>query len=157
MFRWIKGQWKDIVSLSRSPLLLYSRMAGAAYTWWWDTHTHTQSNTPVKHYRNTECVNSHQPTSSLCLPQTAHIWVKNCKELLPSSFNASRFDQPLQATEWLRNFRTTNGGFLSKVKILMRVPFVRIRLYLHVLHFLIWTWLIRFQIKTCGVQNVSHY
>lgn len=50
----------------------------------------------------------------------AHIWVKNCKELLPSSFNASRFDQPLQATEWLRNFRTTNGGFLSKIKIKQR-------------------------------------
>lgn len=45
----------------------------------------------------------------------AHIWVKNCKELLPSSYNKARFDQPLQANDWLRNFRTTNENFLSKV------------------------------------------
>ncbi|XP_020492755.1 28S ribosomal protein S29, mitochondrial [Labrus bergylta] len=50
----------------------------------------------------------------------AHVWVKNCKELLPSSFNSSRFDQPLQATEWLRNFRTTNEPFLSKIKTKQR-------------------------------------
>lgn len=47
----------------------------------------------------------------------AHIWVKNCKELLPSSYNNARFDQPLQANDWLRNFRTTNENFLSKVAI----------------------------------------
>lgn len=46
----------------------------------------------------------------------AHIWVKNCKELLPSSYNKARFDQPLQASEWLRNFRTTNENFLSTIK-----------------------------------------
>ncbi|XP_072250306.1 small ribosomal subunit protein mS29 [Leuresthes tenuis] len=46
----------------------------------------------------------------------AHIWVKNCKELLPSSYKASRFDQPLQATAWLRNFKITNEPFLSKIK-----------------------------------------
>lgn len=46
---------------------------------------------------------------------TAHLWVKNCMELLPSSYNTSRFDQPLQAAEWLRNFRITNEHFLSKV------------------------------------------
>ncbi|XP_022612476.1 28S ribosomal protein S29, mitochondrial [Seriola dumerili] len=46
----------------------------------------------------------------------AHIWVKNCKELLPSSYNTSRFDQPLQAAEWLRSFRTTNEKFLSTIK-----------------------------------------
>lgn len=46
----------------------------------------------------------------------AHRWVKNCKELLQSSYNSARFDQPLQATEWLRNFRTTNEPFLSKIK-----------------------------------------
>nr|XP_029512770.1 28S ribosomal protein S29, mitochondrial-like [Oncorhynchus nerka] len=45
----------------------------------------------------------------------AHLWVKNCKELLPSSYHASRFDQPIQASNWLRNFRTTNEHFLSKV------------------------------------------
>lgn len=47
----------------------------------------------------------------------AHRWVKDCKELHRSSFNSSRFDQPLLATEWLRNFRTTNEPFLSKIKI----------------------------------------
>lgn len=77
-----------------------------------ETHTHTQSYTPVKHCRNTEYVIRNCSTS-LC--STAHRWVKNCKELLPSSYNTSRFDQPLQATEWLRNFRTTNQHFLSKV------------------------------------------
>lgn len=46
----------------------------------------------------------------------AHLWVKNCKELLPSSYNESRFDQPLQASNWLRNFRITNEHFLSKIK-----------------------------------------
>ncbi|XP_054637781.1 28S ribosomal protein S29, mitochondrial [Dunckerocampus dactyliophorus] len=45
----------------------------------------------------------------------AHSWVKNCKELLPSSFSTSRFDQPLQATKWLTNFRITNEPFLSKI------------------------------------------
>ncbi|KAF7663037.1 hypothetical protein LDENG_00220460 [Lucifuga dentata] len=50
----------------------------------------------------------------------AHLWVKNCKELLPSSYNASRFDQPLQATEWLRNFKITNEHFLSKLKTSQR-------------------------------------
>ncbi|XP_071376488.1 small ribosomal subunit protein mS29 isoform X1 [Centroberyx affinis] len=50
----------------------------------------------------------------------AHLWVKNCRELLPSSYNASRFDQPLQATDWLRNFRTTNERFLSKIKTRQR-------------------------------------
>jgi len=46
----------------------------------------------------------------------AHLWVKNCKELLASSFNTSRFDQPLEASTWLRNFKTTNDHFLSKLK-----------------------------------------
>ncbi|XP_028985836.1 28S ribosomal protein S29, mitochondrial [Betta splendens] len=47
-------------------------------------------------------------------------WVKNCRELLPSSYNTSRFDQPLQATEWLRDFRITNEQFLSKIKTKQR-------------------------------------
>ncbi|GLD75487.1 28S ribosomal protein S29, mitochondrial, partial [Lates japonicus] len=47
-------------------------------------------------------------------------WVKDCTGLLPSSYNTSRFDQPLQAVEWLRNFRTTNEQFLSKIKIKQR-------------------------------------
>ncbi|XP_076010928.1 small ribosomal subunit protein mS29 [Genypterus blacodes] len=50
----------------------------------------------------------------------AHLWVKNCKELLPSAHNTSRFDQPLQATEWLRNFKITNEPFLSKIKTSQR-------------------------------------
>lgn len=47
----------------------------------------------------------------------AHLWVKNCKDLLPSSYNPSRFDQPLQTTAWLRNFKITNEPFLSKINI----------------------------------------
>lgn len=50
----------------------------------------------------------------------AHLWVKNCRELLPSSYNTARFDQPLQAAEWLRTFRTTNQHFLSKIKTKQR-------------------------------------
>nr|XP_046254336.1 28S ribosomal protein S29, mitochondrial [Scatophagus argus]XP_046254337.1 28S ribosomal protein S29, mitochondrial [Scatophagus argus] len=50
----------------------------------------------------------------------AHLWVKNCKELLPSIYNTSRFDQPLQASEWLRNFKITNEPFLSKIKTKQR-------------------------------------
>uniref|UniRef100_A0A8C7YLU6 Small ribosomal subunit protein mS29 n=1 Tax=Oryzias sinensis TaxID=183150 RepID=A0A8C7YLU6_9TELE len=50
----------------------------------------------------------------------AHLWVKNCKELMPSSYKSSRFDQPLQATSWLRNFKITNEPFLSKIKIKQR-------------------------------------
>ncbi|XP_028327475.1 small ribosomal subunit protein mS29 [Gouania willdenowi] len=50
----------------------------------------------------------------------AHLWVKNCRELLPSSFKASRFDQPLQATAWLRNFKITNESFLSKIQTKQR-------------------------------------
>ncbi|XP_068179932.1 lysosomal acid glucosylceramidase isoform X2 [Antennarius striatus] len=46
----------------------------------------------------------------------AHLWIKNCKELLPSSYNMSRFDQPIQATEWLRSFKITSEPFLSKIK-----------------------------------------
>lgn len=46
----------------------------------------------------------------------AQLWVKDCRELLPSSYNESRFDQPLQATAWLRNFRVTNEKFLSTLQ-----------------------------------------
>ncbi|XP_069040775.1 small ribosomal subunit protein mS29 isoform X1 [Lepisosteus oculatus] len=46
----------------------------------------------------------------------AHLWVKNCRELLPSSSRPSRFDQPIQASQWLRNFRVTNERFLSQIK-----------------------------------------
>ncbi|XP_055481626.1 28S ribosomal protein S29, mitochondrial [Psammomys obesus] len=47
----------------------------------------------------------------------AHLWVKNCRELLQSTYNKQRFDQPLEASTWLRNFRTTNERFLSQIKV----------------------------------------
>uniref|UniRef100_A0AAY4AMC0 Small ribosomal subunit protein mS29 n=1 Tax=Denticeps clupeoides TaxID=299321 RepID=A0AAY4AMC0_9TELE len=50
----------------------------------------------------------------------AHLWVKNCKELLPSSSRPSRFDQPVQASQWLQNFKVTNDHFLSKIKTTRR-------------------------------------
>ncbi|KPP66439.1 28S ribosomal protein S29, mitochondrial-like [Scleropages formosus] len=46
----------------------------------------------------------------------AHLWVKNCKELIPSSYNSSRLDQPILASQWLKNFGITNKHFLSKIK-----------------------------------------
>ncbi|XP_042296723.1 28S ribosomal protein S29, mitochondrial isoform X2 [Sceloporus undulatus] len=46
----------------------------------------------------------------------AHLWVKNCKELLPSTYNKERLDQPLEASAWLKNFKTTNGHFLKEIK-----------------------------------------
>lgn len=54
--------------------------------------------------------------NSNCFPLlAAHLWVKNCKELMQSSYNKERLDQPLQASFWLRNFRTTNESFLKEV------------------------------------------
>ncbi|XP_076827195.1 small ribosomal subunit protein mS29 [Brachyhypopomus gauderio] len=50
----------------------------------------------------------------------AHLWVKNCKELLPSSSRPARFDQPIQASTWLKNFKSTNEHFLSKIKTTRR-------------------------------------
>ncbi|XP_031431720.1 28S ribosomal protein S29, mitochondrial isoform X2 [Clupea harengus] len=50
----------------------------------------------------------------------AHLWVKNCKELLPSTFSPSRFDQPIEASHWLRNFKITNEPLLSKLKTTQR-------------------------------------
>ncbi|KFO24910.1 28S ribosomal protein S29, mitochondrial isoform X2 [Fukomys damarensis] len=47
----------------------------------------------------------------------AHIWVKNCRELLQSTYNKQRFDQPLEASTWLKNFKTTNERFLSQIKV----------------------------------------
>ncbi|XP_063172880.1 small ribosomal subunit protein mS29 isoform X2 [Candoia aspera] len=49
------------------------------------------------------------------IPDT-HLWVKNCKELLPSSYNNERFDQPMEAANWLKNFRITNGRILTQIK-----------------------------------------
>ncbi|XP_040474658.1 28S ribosomal protein S29, mitochondrial isoform X1 [Falco naumanni] len=46
----------------------------------------------------------------------AHLWVKNCKELIQSSYNKERLDQPLQASFWLKNFKTSNEHFLKEIK-----------------------------------------
>ncbi|XP_061461965.1 small ribosomal subunit protein mS29 [Rhineura floridana] len=46
----------------------------------------------------------------------AHLWVKNCKELLPSSYHKDRLDQPLEASTWLKNFKSTNERFLKEIK-----------------------------------------
>ncbi|OXB53686.1 hypothetical protein ASZ78_014926 [Callipepla squamata] len=46
----------------------------------------------------------------------SHLWVKNCRELIQSSYKKERLDQPLQASFWLRNFRTTNERFLKEIK-----------------------------------------
>uniref|UniRef100_A0A2I2YWT9 Small ribosomal subunit protein mS29 n=1 Tax=Gorilla gorilla gorilla TaxID=9595 RepID=A0A2I2YWT9_GORGO len=47
----------------------------------------------------------------------AHLWVKNCRDLLQSSYNKQRFDQPLEASTWLKNFKTTNERFLNQIKV----------------------------------------
>ncbi|XP_075580479.1 small ribosomal subunit protein mS29 isoform X3 [Pelecanus crispus] len=46
----------------------------------------------------------------------AHLWVKNCRELMQSSYNKGRLDQPLQASFWLKNFKTSNERFLKEIK-----------------------------------------
>ncbi|KFV17081.1 hypothetical protein N340_12019, partial [Tauraco erythrolophus] len=46
----------------------------------------------------------------------AHLWVKNCKELMQSSYNKERLDQPLQASFWLKNFKASNERFLKEIK-----------------------------------------
>uniref|UniRef100_A0A8C8RKB6 Small ribosomal subunit protein mS29 n=1 Tax=Pelusios castaneus TaxID=367368 RepID=A0A8C8RKB6_9SAUR len=46
----------------------------------------------------------------------AHLWVKNCKELVQSSYNEKRFDQPLEASTWLKNFKILNERFLKEIK-----------------------------------------
>uniref|UniRef100_A0A8C8ECA6 Small ribosomal subunit protein mS29 n=1 Tax=Otus sunia TaxID=257818 RepID=A0A8C8ECA6_9STRI len=46
----------------------------------------------------------------------AHLWVKNCKELMKSSYKEGRLDQPLQASVWLKNFKASNEHFLKEIK-----------------------------------------
>ncbi|MBV98649.1 28S ribosomal protein S29, mitochondrial, partial [Eschrichtius robustus] len=46
-----------------------------------------------------------------------HLWVKNCRDLLQSTYNKQRFDQPLEASTWLKNFKTANEHFLSQIKV----------------------------------------
>lgn len=43
-------------------------------------------------------------------------WVRASRELLPSSYNAERLDQPLEASTWLGYFKTTNHQFLNRIK-----------------------------------------
>lgn len=111
--RWLKGQREDNVSLPRRALLLYAGMAGVAHSRRWDETMLP----PSCHVSAATAGIPHVSSFSVRCWCAAHIWVKNCKELLPSSYNNARFDQPLQATDWLRNFRTTNESFLSKVAI----------------------------------------
>ncbi|XP_047371820.1 28S ribosomal protein S29, mitochondrial isoform X2 [Sciurus carolinensis] len=47
----------------------------------------------------------------------AHLWVKNCRDLLQSTYNKQRFDQPLEASTWLKNFKTANERFLGQIKV----------------------------------------
>ncbi|NXN99313.1 RT29 protein, partial [Rhinopomastus cyanomelas] len=56
----------------------------------------------------------------------AHLWVKNCKELLPSSYRKERLDQPLQASAWLRNFRASNERLLGEIKTQQRYVWGRV-------------------------------
>ncbi|XP_010210930.1 PREDICTED: 28S ribosomal protein S29, mitochondrial [Tinamus guttatus] len=46
----------------------------------------------------------------------AHLWVKNCRQLMQSSYKKDRLDQPLQASSWLKNFKITNEHFLKEIK-----------------------------------------
>ncbi|KAK7798837.1 hypothetical protein U0070_009201 [Myodes glareolus] len=37
--------------------------------------------------------------------------------MMQSTYNRQRFDQPLEASTWLKNFKTTNKHFLSQIKV----------------------------------------
>ncbi|KAM4690133.1 small ribosomal subunit protein mS29 [Rhinophrynus dorsalis] len=50
----------------------------------------------------------------------AHILVKNCKELMPSSYKKDRYDQPLQASTWLKNFKASNEHYLRQIQTQQR-------------------------------------
>lgn len=47
--------------------------------------------------------------------------MKNCRDLLQSTYNKERLDQPLEASIWLKNFKTANERFLSEVTRLLEV------------------------------------
>ncbi|XP_055979608.1 small ribosomal subunit protein mS29 isoform X1 [Sorex fumeus] len=47
----------------------------------------------------------------------AHLWVKNCQDLLQSTYNKERFDQPLEASTWLKNFKAANEHFLNQITV----------------------------------------
>lgn len=50
----------------------------------------------------------------------AHLLVKNCKELMMSSYNTQRYDQPLEASFWLKHFKASNEPFLSQIRTQQR-------------------------------------
>lgn len=50
----------------------------------------------------------------------AHVLVKNCKELMPSSYKTDRIDQPLEASIWLKNFKASNEHFLKQIQTQQR-------------------------------------
>uniref|UniRef100_A0A8C4N7U6 Small ribosomal subunit protein mS29 n=1 Tax=Eptatretus burgeri TaxID=7764 RepID=A0A8C4N7U6_EPTBU len=53
----------------------------------------------------------------------AHLWVKNCRDLLPSTYRQGRYDQPTQAVNWLRKFRISNEKFLKEVTLMLHSHF----------------------------------
>ncbi|XP_053330546.1 28S ribosomal protein S29, mitochondrial [Spea bombifrons] len=50
----------------------------------------------------------------------AHNLMKNCKELMTSSYNKDRYDQPLEASSWLKNFKASNEQFLRQIQTQQR-------------------------------------
>ena len=55
-------------------------------------------------------------TSSSCfLVNTVYSWTHSRTELRPSTKHPGCYDQPVEATAWLKNFRAANTQFLSKV------------------------------------------
>ena len=55
-------------------------------------------------------------TSSSCfLVNTVYSWTHSRIELRPSTKHPGCYDQPVEATTWLKNFRAANTQFLSKV------------------------------------------
>lgn len=104
--RWTAWFWKDHVIVSCPALLLHSGLADPTCTWWWAALNR------IKYTRWWKVWSLITFFATI-----AHLWVKNCKELLPSSSRPSRFDQPLQASHWLKNFKMTNERFLPKVQL----------------------------------------
>lgn len=114
--------------ISRHPVYFYLLVAeclqGECSTWYFSPLYFSRfslvANTcSVKHYmyilKIANIVNICSLPFLVSLYTVAHLWVKNCSELLPSSSRPGRFDQPIQASQWLKNFKITNDHFLTKV------------------------------------------
>lgn len=114
--------------ISRHPVFFYLLVAeclqGECSTWYFSPLYFSRfslvANTcSVKHYmyilKIANIVNICSLPFLVSLYTVAHLWVKNCSELLPSSSRPGRFDQPIQASQWLKNFKITNDHFLTKV------------------------------------------